>query len=102
MYAQDANTGRVLFGKMLVEDMKSEKTWKIFFQFIRESYREDWAPVSMIFDQEKGCKNALQEHFPEAGNFHGAYKRAVNVKKDCSAEDLKCFCAALNDFTEEK
>lgn len=100
MYAQDANDGRVLMGKMWVVDTESEKTWKMFFEFIRMSYTEYCNEVSVIIDQEKGCKNALMGKLP--GQFHCAHHRAVNIKKKCSLEDLNRFLAALNAFTEEK
>lgn len=57
MYAQDANDGRVLLGKMWVADMESEKTCSMFFDFIRKAYTEDWGQVTVISGQEKVCKN---------------------------------------------
>ncbi|MGH7955269.1 MAG: hypothetical protein ACREOZ_04840 [Gloeomargaritales cyanobacterium] len=75
----------------------------MFITFVKKCYpHHDMTHLTVVSDQDKGIKRAVQEIIPSVGHFYCSKHRAENVKLRCNAACKEAFLHTVGAPTTEE
>ncbi|MGH3054385.1 MAG: hypothetical protein ACRDL7_05345, partial [Gaiellaceae bacterium] len=102
-YSLNSNKNAVCLSHSIVFGNEDYESWKTFLTFVRRCYPTlNASHVTIVSDQDKGIKRAVEEVMSFASHFYCAKHRAENVKKHCKAACKDAFLETVNAMTMDE